>query len=180
MTMDLRMLGPGDVEAYIAHLDHSNAESGQDGAPHSHAYGRDQVWDLDAAATRERERWATAVTDVTWRRAWGLFDGEQLVGHLQLAGGEIPSETHRVDLGMGILASHHRQGGGRRLLDSALAWAREQPPIDWIDLGVFTDNAPAQALYVSAGFDDVGIRRDRYRVDGRSLDERVMTLFVGS
>jgi hypothetical protein len=46
------------------------------------------------------EKWLdglTELTDVGWRRAWGLFDAEQLVGHLYLEGGALRSELHRVD-----------------------------------------------------------------------------------
>jgi len=178
--MDLRLLGPDDVEAYIQHIVRSNSESGRDGAPHSHAYDADEIWDTVAAIARERVRWSRPTTGCGWRRAWGLFDGDRIVGHLHLGGGEIPSERHRVDLGMGILGSHQRRGGGRRLLEAGIAWARAQTHIDWVDLGVFTDNGPAHALYVSAGFIDRGITRDRYRVDGTSLDERLMTLSVRS
>ena len=63
-------------------------------------------------------------------------------------------------------------------IEAAIAWARDQPSIDWIDLGVFSDNPGAQALYVRHGFPVVGRTPDRVRVDGQSLDETSMTLNV--
>jgi RimJ/RimL family protein N-acetyltransferase len=110
----------------------------------------------------------------------GLFDGAALVGHLYLAGGGLLSELHRVNLGMGIIAPYRRQGGGGLLLTEAIDWARHQPTIDWIDLGVFSDNPGARALYEGHGFTAVGRVDDRFRVDGESLDDISMTLAVAS
>jgi ribosomal protein S18 acetylase RimI-like enzyme len=174
----IRLLGPDDVESYIDHTIASNAESGREGDGHSHVYDRATPYDRDQAVVLERKRWSADVSGTDWRRAWGLFDGVHLVGHVHLAGGALPSECHRVNLGMGILRTHRRRGGGRRLVEVAVAWARSQAHIDWIDLGVFHDNTPARALYESLGFSAVGTTRDRFRVDGVSLDDTAMTLRV--
>ncbi len=64
------------------------------------------------------------------------------------------------------------------LLESAIEWARNQPNIDWIDLGLFSDNPGAQALYARRGFRAIGRTANRFRVDGQSLDEILMTLNV--
>ena len=64
------------------------------------------------------------------------------------------------------------------LIHAAIAWARSPPTIAWIDLGVFSDNPGAQALYVRHAFQIVGRTPDRFRVDGQSLDDTSMTLNV--
>ena len=64
----------------------------------------------------------------------------------------LRSELHRVQMGMGVAGSHRREGGGTLLLATAIGWARDQPMIDWIDLGVFSDNLGAKALYARHGF----------------------------
>lgn len=175
--MTVRPLEVGDVEGYLRHVAMVDAESGVDGAGHSHPYSRTEPQDLEADHQREVTRWSTSVTDIGWRRAWGLFDDE-LVGHLYLAGGTLRSELHRVHLGMGILLSHRRQGGGTSLLQTAIVWARSEPSIDWIDLGVFSDNPGARALYARHGFETLGRTPDRFRVDGVSLEDVWMTLPV--
>jgi RimJ/RimL family protein N-acetyltransferase len=155
-----------------------DADSGIDGAGHSHAYGASEPFDLEAARDGEVTRWSTETDHPAWRRAWGYFDQGELVGHLYPAGGMLRSELHRVHMGMGVKRSHRGSGGGTLLLQTGIEWARNQPIIDWIDLGVFSDNPGAQALYARHGFQVLGRTPDRFRVDGQSLDDVSMTLNV--
>lgn len=110
--MTIRPLRTDDVDIYLRNLCETDAESGVDGAAHSHPYGKSEPFDIGAARDRELQRWSTAIDDLAWRRAWGLFDSVELVGHIYLAGANLRSELHRVELGMGIRRSHHRRGGG--------------------------------------------------------------------
>ena len=176
--LTVRALDVGDVGTYLRHVRVVDAGSGVDGAAHSHPYERDEPFDVDAAHDREVTRWTTTLDAPGWRRAWGLFAGEELVGHLYLGGGMLRSELHRVSLGMGIVSGHRGVGGGTLLLRTAIMWARDQPGIAWVDLGVFSDNPRAQALYARIGFETIGHTRDRFRVDGHSLDDTAMTLNV--
>ena len=178
--MNVRLLEIGDVDRYLQLVSEVEAGSGVGGEGHSHAYTAADPHDPDAAREREILRWSTPISDAGWRRAWGLFDRDELVGELDLAGAELTSERHRVDLGMGVRLSHRRRGGGSQLLDTAVDWARGQPTIDWIDLSVFSDNPGAQALYLRHGFQILGRTTDRYRVDGCSLDDIPMALNVAT
>jgi len=177
--MNVRLLVIDDIERYIEHFARSQTESGVAGAAHFHVYGRAEPYDQAAAVLRERRRWTTPTDEPGWRRAWGLIlDDERMVGHLYFEGGSLGSELHRVNMGMGVQRSHHRQGGGRRLLQAGIEWARAQPGIDWIDLGVFEENAAARALYAEYDFVESGRTPDRYRVDGHRIDDISMTLQV--
>ncbi len=177
-SIGVRLLAIDDVDRYVRHVAAVDAGSGVDGAGHSHPYGRAEPLDLAEARGRELTRWSTPMDQPGWRRAWGLFECDEMVGHLYLAGGTLQSEKHRVELGMGVVRSHHRQGGGTLLLKTAIAWAQRQRGIDWIDLGVFSDNPGAQALYALQGFQVIGRTPDRFRVDGVTLDDTSMTLSV--
>jgi len=179
-TLSVRPLAIADVGDYLRHMRTVDAGSGVDGEAHSHPYSASEPFDIEAARDREVTRWSTEIDEPAWRRAWGLFDDAELVGHLYLAGGMLRSELHRVSLGMGIKRSHRRRGGGSLLLESAIEWARSQPIIAWIDLGVFSDNPGAQALYARHGFEVLGRTPDRFRVDGHSLDDITMTLDVAA
>lgn len=176
--MSVRSLAIEDVDIYLNLAAAVDAGSGVDGEGHSHAYSASEPFDMEAGRDRELTRWSTEIDEIGWRRAWGLFDDDGLVGYVQLIGGALRSELHRVDLGMGVARSHRRRGGGAQLINAAIAWARIAPSIDWIDLGVFSDNPGAQALYVRHGFKVVGRTPDRFRVDGESVDEISMTLKV--
>ena len=96
-----------------------------------------------------------------------------------VAAGDLPADLHRVNLGIGILRPHRRRGLGRRLMASIFDWCRKQPSVAWLDLGVFSDNEPAIALYEHLGFTTIGRVTDRWRVDGRRIDEIRMTCRVG-
>jgi RimJ/RimL family protein N-acetyltransferase len=90
-------------------------------------------------------------------------DGE-LVGSLGLH----PSNAEGVlSMGMWVLPDRRGHGGGRMLMEAALA-AR---PADAhkIELEVFPDNEPAIALYRTFGFEEEGLRRDHYRRRDGSL-----------
>ena len=110
--MHVRPLMDNEIDTYLRLLQAVNAESGVDGLGHSHAYPKAEPYDHDAAVQRETLRWASRTTGPGWRRAWGLFDHAELVGHCHLVGGSMSTELHRVSMGMGILRTHHRQGGG--------------------------------------------------------------------
>jgi len=176
--MTVRALVIADLDGYLRHVVEVDAGSGMDGEGHSHAYSKCEPLDLDVARDREIARWSTEIDRPGWRRAWGLFDHAQLVGHVYLAGGTLDSELHRTNMGIGIVRSHRRRGGGTLLLQTAIAWARCQPSIDWLDLGVFSDNLGGQALYARHGFQLLGRTPDRFRVDGYSFDDLSMTLYV--
>lgn len=176
--MHVRPLVVADVDSYLRSTLAVDAGSGVDGSGHSHPYSDSEPLDLDTARDRELTRWSTELDEPGWRRAWGLLDRDELVGYLYLAGGTLRSELHRVSMGMGVARSHRRQGGGALLLETSTTWAQAHPTIDWIDLGVFSDNPGAQALYLRFGFQVLGRTPDRFRVDGHSLDDTWMTLRV--
>ena len=101
--------------------------------------------------------------------AWGAF-GEQggLAGYIacQTAAGELEVLNVAVD------PACRGRGTASRLLAEVLHEAREKS-IEKCCLEVRPSNAPALRLYLSAGFEQAGLRR-RYYSDGE--DALVMTL----
>lgn len=174
----VQLLELSQVADYIDHMREADADSGV-GAPHFHPYSATAPFDRAEALAREQRRWQTPLDAPGWRRAWGWLRDGQLVGHAYLAGGHLASELHRASLGMALQAGHRRQGGGSALLSSVVAWARAAPQLAWIDLGVFAENSPAQAVYQRFGFSETGRVADRFRVDGVSIDDIQMSLWVG-
>ncbi|MBV8927675.1 MAG: ribosomal protein S18-alanine N-acetyltransferase [Mycobacteriaceae bacterium] len=87
---------------------------------------------------------------------------DKLVGYGGIARlGLLPPHEHEVHT-IGVDPAYQGQGIGRRLLDALLDFAGRGP----VYLEVRTDNAAAIALYRSAGFVEVGLRKRYYRVSG--------------
>ncbi|HKO37280.1 MAG TPA: GNAT family N-acetyltransferase [Solirubrobacterales bacterium] len=93
-----------------------------------------------------------------------LEDEGGIVGSL----GVHPTQAEGVSaLGMWVLPSHRRRGGGRMLLEAALAARPEE--VHKIELEVFPENGAAIALYRQLGFEKEGLRRAHYRRRDGSL-----------
>ena len=57
-------------------------------------------------------------------------------------------------------------------------WATREERIEWIDLQVIASNSAAVSLYQRAGFAEIGLMRDCFRIDGRQVDYLSMALQV--
>ncbi len=177
--MEIRPLALDALEPYLDHILRYDAQSGTEGEPPSGPHGWDERPDRETLAERARRRWVAPIDGLDWRRVWGLYDGARVVGSVQLSGGALLSARHRCDCGIGLERPFRGQGWGRRLMEVAIDWARSQPTLAWIDLGVFEGNDRALALYLSLGFERTGRTPDRFRVDGHSIDDISMSLRVG-
>ena len=105
-----------------------------------------------------------------------LWDGPKLVGSLGLH----PSAAEGVlTLGMWILPAWRGRGGGRMLIEAAIAAV--PAGAHKVELEVFPDNDAAIGLYREFGFEEEGLRRDHYRrEDGELRSALLMSrLFTG-
>ena len=174
MEPTIRPLALPDCQRFQEHIGRIRAESGRGGdLPFTPTTPTDQV----DPAKFDFEPYVRALTDPKWRRAFVLVteDGS-IVGHVDLQGDRFRAGLHRCELGIGIERPYRRLGFGRQLLGNAIELARASRTIDWIDLYVFGHNVAAQALYRALGFKEAGKVTDRFRIDGRSIDDVIMTL----
>ena len=167
----IEVLRVADADAFAAHFERHRRESGRDGR-HFMPFAPD---DPDGPKGFPLESLERPLDALAWRRAWIAREGAEIVGSVDLAGPPIRAVSHRCRLAMGVEAAWRGQGVGRRLLDVALDFARATPGLDHVDLGVFAHNDAALALYRSAGFEEIGRRRDAFRVGGQSIDDIEMT-----
>ncbi len=173
--MRIELLEQSAKDALIDHFVRNALESGRDGDSLARARSADDPPDRAAMHERLGTSWARAVGDTGWQRAFGLWAGDVLVGHVDLRGGSLPTDQHRATLGIGIERPWRRAGWGRQLMETASVWAHDQG-LAWIDLGVFAENAPARALYTRLGYVEVGRTADRFRIDGKQVDDISMVL----
>jgi RimJ/RimL family protein N-acetyltransferase len=159
----------------VAHIGRHSRESGEGGDLIFRPRSSDAPIDEPATIERHQAGWSLALDEPYWLRTWGVVIDGDVRGHLDLHGGRLPSEFHRAMLGMGIERPWRGRGHGRALLAAAIAWARDAE-FAWLDLGVFAHNHRARRLYAAVGFVEVGITRDRFRVDGTVIDDVAMVL----
>lgn len=87
---------------------------------------------------------------------------DQLVGYAGIARlGRKPPYEYEIHT-IGVDAAYQGRGIGREMLNRLLRFAGD----DAVFLEVRTDNTAAIAMYESAGFRNVGLRRRYYRVSG--------------
>lgn len=79
-------------------------------------------------------------------------------------------------LSLGVIPEHRQLGTARRLIDASVARCR-QADIQVLYLEVAEDNPPAQTLYSSLGFEQVGRRPAYYaRLNNQRVDALTMQL----
>jgi RimJ/RimL family protein N-acetyltransferase len=175
------------ASAFAAYIVEHVAESGRDGSPHFALVTSDTS---DEIRSKALDRWSRSIQEPLWGRAWLLWTATppppgpsgyhappaHVLGHVELRGGPIQPELHRAVLAVGILRPHTGQGHGRRLLEAAIAWARDETGLAYIDLGVFAGNERAKRLYERMGFMEQGFRPDAFRLDEEKIDNVWMTL----
>jgi RimJ/RimL family protein N-acetyltransferase len=96
-----------------------------------------------------------------------------IVGRLSIARDQHPACRHVADLGLMVAATHRRRGIGTKLLEAAVAWAR-QAGVRKLELHVFPHNAGAIKLYEQFGFVQEGYRREHYRRGDEYVDAILM------
>ncbi len=104
-------------------------------------------------------------------------DDGRVVGRLSISRDQHPSSRHVADLGLMVDAGHRRQGIGRALLESAVAWARSAD-VRKLELHVFPWNEAALALYEDFGFVREGYRKNHYRRGDEYVDAILMAYEV--
>ena len=103
------------------------------------------------------------------------LDGGEVIGWCDIRRHFFPSRGHCASLGMGLIPAHRGRGLGQRLIEAAIAQAREAGMVR-IELGVHDDNARAIRLYEKVGFVREGVSRDAFYVDGHYTDMINMAL----
>ena len=176
-SIEIRLLTLDDLEDWLKLCNIVDAESGENGI-YFGPYSINDPFPTDEIRKRTIARWSKSIDLPNWRKAWGIFHDDKIVGNAQIAAGDLPTNLHRVDLGIGILKEYRNKGLGKRLLKTIIQWCREQPSIHWIDLGVFSGNKNIKDLFEKIGFREIGYKEDCWLIDGKSISETLMAINV--
>ncbi len=104
-------------------------------------------------------------------------DDGRIVGRLSIARDQHPASRHVADLGLMVAITHRRRGIGTKLLEAAVAWARESG-VRKLELHVFPYNEAAIKLYESFGFMREGYRHAHYRRGDDYVDAVLMAFSI--
>ena len=176
--MEIRLAQLEDIIDLVEHDLRHMREPGFNNLP-AHPFPTDYQWNKEKMIEDKLKSWPKEVTELQWARSFIMIDKDLIVGHLNLKN-LFEGSLHRAQLGMGIEAAYRGSGHGKNLLDFAIAWAREQKSLEWIDLSVFSHNLPARKLYASKGFEEIALMKDRVRVNGLSIDDIFMSMKIKS
>jgi len=107
---------------------------------------------------------------------------DRIVGSIISRSPERKKIAHNATVGLMIHPDFQGRGIGRSLLSSLVDWARGNPAITRLRLGVLADNERATALYESLGFTVEGRMVDHVRKpeSGQYLDQILMRLDVAA
>jgi ribosomal protein S18 acetylase RimI-like enzyme len=134
--------------------------------------------------TREEEaRWTRVeniarVCETRQQAVFGAFDGATLVGIVGWRRESRLKFAHKSLIwGVFVDPAYRRTGIARRLMESAIARARESG-VEQVQLTVGAQNPRAQALYRSLGFTIYGTEPRAICIDGEYFDEELMVLML--
>ncbi|MCR9260587.1 MAG: GNAT family N-acetyltransferase [Pseudomonadaceae bacterium] len=115
-------------------------------------------------------------SEVGWQRWFLVVSDNRVEGHLGIKSNPMEAALHRCELGMGLERQIRNKGIGSRLIVKAIEQATSIKGMAWLDLHVMALNHHARSLYAKYGFVEQATILDRFRIEGHSLDEVLMTL----
>jgi ribosomal protein S18 acetylase RimI-like enzyme len=110
---------------------------------------------------------------------FGAFKGDSLVGVVTLVTEIKRKLKHRSDIfAMYVTSQVRREGVGKRLMDAAIAKAKELDDVEQIYLTVSSNNMPAKLLYESVGFITYGSDPRSMKIGDTYIGEDMMALYL--
>lgn len=103
-------------------------------------------------------------------------DGK-IIGDVTLISHDNPEIKHWVELGISIDKEWRKKGLGDALMKFAIEFCKKKK-FRKISLSVFSSNQAAITLYKKYGFINEGVRKEQYYINGKFIDEVLMSKFL--
>ena len=141
--------------------------------------GAENIYLTTVPGERTVNQMKTLIRQQTTNRCLLLVADNQgdIVAVLGFIGGVFKKVSHVVEIGMAIKRDSRNAGLGSTLLREGIAWARKKG-FYRLELGVLSTNQQAISLYKKFGFQEEGARKNRYHIDGKWIDEILMSKFL--
>lgn len=163
--MEIRRLGAEDAEIYRK----IRLESLK---LHPEAFGSSYEQESEAPVEKYKNSLPSVYT-------FGAFENGSLVGVVTLFPEGKVKMKHRASIfAMYVAESIRGKGVGKKLVEAAIAQARELGAIEQIHLQVVTSNESAKKLYSSLGFEVYGLEKRALRIGDTYYDEELRVLFL--
>ncbi len=91
--------------------------------------------------------------------------------------GSLNKTGHTASFGVAVCKKYRNLGIGTILMKELMKWA-EDKGAEKLWLSVFSTNERAIALYKKLGFEPECVKRGQFKVNGKYVDEIVMSLWV--
>lgn len=174
MKIEIRLAELADIMDVVEHDVRHKNEPGFNGTL-AHPFLPGHPWDKEEIRNRILFDISKDLHEEGWQRIFIIEADGNVLGSLSLKNNFF-GKLHRAQLGMGLEAPLRGQGLGKKIIQMAIDWAKNQDSLTWIDLSVFAHNTPARKLYAGAGFTELATLEDALRVGGTSIDDIFMTL----
>ncbi len=93
---------------------------------------------------------------------------DEIIGIASIQGMGSKRTNHRANAAISVKKAYWHQGVGTNLMSKTIAFARQSPLLEVIELEVRTDNTAAIKLYEKLGFKTYATHPDFMRVDNAS------------
>jgi len=170
--MEVRILGAEDAEVFWKLRLRALQENPESfGSTYTEILERG-IAGITQSLTKRNENGGNNVT-------FGAFDDKTLVGTTGFSREEMAKTRHKsIIWGMYVPNELRRKGIGKALVGAAIAYARELPDLEQINLNVVLTSKEARHLFIAMGFETWGVERHALKLHDRYFDMEHMTLYL--
>lgn len=141
-------------------------------------YSLTQADELNLTVEQEREWLKSNIEDESHLIIIAESNGK-VIGQLDFSNGHRKRNAHTGEFGMGVHKDFRNLGVGSLLIGTLVGWAKDNPRIEKINLGVHQTNDRAIATYKKIGFQVEGLRtKDLKYPNGVYVDTVLMGLHL--